>query len=141
MSAVLRHLFVYGSLRRVAARSAHHLLADDVQWLSEGSVGGRLYDLGRYPGLVRARSPRDRVRGEVYRLRHPTRTLARLDRYEDCDAAHGEYRRVLHVVQVAGGGRLRAWVYVYRGALVGRARIPSGDYVLRPARWSASRRR
>ena len=53
-------LFAYGTLMRGYA--LHGVLARGATWLAEGSVRGRLLDLGAYPGLVAGPG---RVRGEV----------------------------------------------------------------------------
>jgi gamma-glutamylcyclotransferase (GGCT)/AIG2-like uncharacterized protein YtfP len=71
------------------------------------------------------------VTGEVYRLHSPERTLAILDEYEGCgphdDPPH-EFERVLAEVVLDGGGRVRCWMYLYRGQPVEQRRIHSGDY-------------
>jgi gamma-glutamylcyclotransferase (GGCT)/AIG2-like uncharacterized protein YtfP len=89
-----------------------------------GSVPGRLFDLGRYPGLVAGRG---RVRGEVYRLRDPE-LLAAVDREEGYN-----FERRRTVATLADGRRVRAWIYRYRGPRERAVPIPEGDY--RRLRW------
>lgn len=134
MSRFVCHLFVYGTL--LHDHPTHRLLGPGAERVGVASVQGRLYDLGAYPGLKPGGGPRDRVIGEVYRLHDTRRLLARLDRYEGCRA--GDYRRVLRTVRLKDDGHVRAWVYLYRGSVTGRARIPSGAYRPTPSR---SRRR
>lgn len=125
------YLFVYGTLRRALGHPMGRLL-DDATCLGEGSVAGRLYDLGAYPGLIRARSARDRVRGEVYRLPQPKLLLQRLDAYEGCrrrDQVPDEYRRQTTRVRLDDGRIITAWVYVFNGATSARGCVVSGDYV------------
>lgn len=120
------HLFVYGTLRRALRRPEARLLSG-AEWLGEGSVAGRLLDLGAYPGLVRGGG---RVRGEVYWLARPTLMLQRLDAYEGCGRrgpTPDEYRRAIVRVRLDRGGSLSAWVYVYNRVAPGR-RLVSGDY-------------
>ena len=65
-SANVRHVFVYGTLRRGEQRDIN-LLRPAPVWVGRGSVGGLLYDLGSYPGLVTAEGA-ERVQGEVYAI-------------------------------------------------------------------------
>jgi gamma-glutamylcyclotransferase (GGCT)/AIG2-like uncharacterized protein YtfP len=51
-----------------------------------GSFQGKLYDIGRYPGVVRSGRNTDRVMGEIYRLSEPRRALEILDEYEGTDS-------------------------------------------------------
>ena len=127
MIAAHRHLFVYGSLRRLGGE-VHGLLGSEAHCIGAGTMHGRLYNLGRYPGLLAGRGVRERVRGEVYRLRNAGRVLARLDRYEGCVGSSPEYRRVLRRVVLDNGGWLQAWLYLYCGPGDNMRRIPSGDY-------------
>jgi len=102
----------------------HGVLARGATFLAEGSVAGRLLDLGRYPALVAGAG---RVKGELYRLDDPE-LLPVLDREEGYNFA-----RSIAIVALAGGRRLRAWVYRYRGPRERTVPIPHGDY--RRVRW------
>jgi gamma-glutamylcyclotransferase (GGCT)/AIG2-like uncharacterized protein YtfP len=118
-------VFVYGTLRRGAAQ--HARIADAI-FLAHGFVRGRLYGLGAYPGAVLGGPARDRIAGEVFRLRRPVRDLAALDAYEGL-VPEGEYRRVRCSVATRRLGRVRAWIYVYDRAVAGLAVIPGGDFL------------
>lgn len=125
------HLFVYGTLRRRAGHPMGVLLRD-AQFVGEGTVPGRLYDLGPYPGMLPGSQPRDRVRGEVYRLQSPKLRLGQLDHYEGCGGAAGdEYRRRRMTVRMDDGATVSAWLYVYNGAVRAGQRIAGGDYLRR----------
>jgi len=129
------HLFVYGTLMSHIGHPMHDVLARGAERLGEAFVQGRLYDLGRYPGLVLSAAADDRVVGEVYRLRDDGVLLA-LDDYEGCgpDAAEPtEYVRRVATVTVAGGGTIYAWAYLYNRDASARSPIASGRYVPRPA--------
>lgn len=137
MKRHIDHLFVYGTLRPAARHALQAALQRHARWLGAGWVAGRLYDLGRYPGLVpdiRAGA----VHGDVYRLREQRALLRALDRYEGCGPRMPrprEYRR--ETVQVHfGRRRLRAWVYVYNRPVAGLRTVAGGDY-LRVARTCA----
>ncbi len=97
----------------------HGLLAGRAALLGEASTRGRLLDLGRYPGLVDGAG---RVRGELYRLDGPE-LLAVLDRAEGYN-----FERRPTMVTRAGGRRLRAWAYWYRGPRGRAVLIPEGDW-------------
>lgn len=110
-------LFTYGTLMR--GHALNPVLARGAAFLEEGSVPGRLLDLGPYPGLVPGRG---RVRGELYRLDDPA-LLAVLDREEGV-----QFVRSRTTVTLARGRRARAWVYRYRGPRDRAVPIPDGDY-------------
>jgi gamma-glutamylcyclotransferase (GGCT)/AIG2-like uncharacterized protein YtfP len=110
-------LFTYGTLMR--GYGLHAVMAPGVTFVGPGTVGGRLLDLGRYPGLVDGAG---RVRGEVYRLEAPE-LLPVLDREEGYN-----FERRRAVVTLDGGRRAHAWVYRYRGPRERARTIADGDY-------------
>lgn len=118
-------LAVYGSLRRATGRLAELGVADDLVWLGECRVAGRLYDLGQFPGLL---SGPGTVVGELYAVGR-RETLAILDDYEaflPADPAGSLFVR--EAVRLLEPDRL-AWVYRYnRRAPVGAEVIP-GDWL------------
>jgi len=101
-------LFVYGTLQRGGEyhdflRSAHaRLLGAGTLLVPYPLV------VGRYPCLLDRRGCGYRVRGEVYRIAHPSRWAA-LDWLEDHPR---EYQRRLEPVRL-GGATVRAWTYFY----------------------------
>jgi gamma-glutamylcyclotransferase (GGCT)/AIG2-like uncharacterized protein YtfP len=121
-------LFTYGTLMR--GYGLHVVLARGATAVGEGTVRGRLLDLGRYPGLVPGGG---RVLGEVYRL-DDVELLPVLDREE----GYNFVRRRASVTLV-GGRRVRAWIYRYRGPRERATPIHDGNYrrarppVARPA--------
>jgi gamma-glutamylcyclotransferase (GGCT)/AIG2-like uncharacterized protein YtfP len=132
MAETCARLFVYGTLRRASGHAMAHFLAARGRLVSAGSMCGRLYDLGAYPGMVEESGSEDRVRGEVYELHDPDAALAALDAYEGCgpdDPRPWLFERVLASVTLDGGELVRAWVYCYRGPLTDARPIPSGDYL------------
>src|SRR5262245_63792883 len=77
-------LFAYGTLRPGAGHRMAAYLARRGRLLGPARAPGRLYDLGRYPGMTGPRAADEWVRGDVYELDDPAATLAVLDRYERC---------------------------------------------------------
>jgi gamma-glutamylcyclotransferase (GGCT)/AIG2-like uncharacterized protein YtfP len=108
-------VFVYGTL--LQGEVNHHLLADAV-YLGPHRTARcfSLFLLGAYPGAVRGGL--SAISGECYGL--DTACLRRLDRLEDSPRL---YDRTL-IASPYG----RAWMYLYRGSLEGRALIAGGDW-------------
>jgi gamma-glutamylcyclotransferase (GGCT)/AIG2-like uncharacterized protein YtfP len=122
-------LFVYGTLKRGFKRH-RFLQAARAQFLCRGSVRGRLFDLGHYPGVLPSDHPCDVVLGEVYRLPNPALALRVLDAMEGCAATSdaGEYRRELARVTLDHGKAAEAWVYWLNRQAGPQRRITNGDY-------------
>ena len=124
-------LFVYGTLRELFDMPMARRLRREAQSLGVARVAGRLYDLGRYPGMTPPRGRDEWVVGELYRLKPPSRTLRALDRYE-CgpvfSLARARFvRERVRALSAAGGAR-SAWMYRFRGRARAENRIKSGDY-------------
>ena len=61
----VRHVFVYGTLRRGEQRDINRLLPAP-HWVGRASVAGVMYHLGVYPGVLLGGT--DLVWGEVYQI-------------------------------------------------------------------------
>jgi gamma-glutamylcyclotransferase (GGCT)/AIG2-like uncharacterized protein YtfP len=108
-------VFVYGTL--LAGEVNHHLLAGaELLGPHRSEPCFTMFGLGAYPGV--ARGGHTAVSGEVYRI--DGKGLERLDRLEDYPRL---YDRIL-IPSPYG----RAWIYLYRGRIAGRAVIRSGDW-------------
>lgn len=118
------YVFVYGQLRRGMNHPMQNLLVRHASYLGQGYFQGKLYDLGRYPGATRSRSPKDRVIGDLYRIDESAPVMERLDEYEGRRFAREEV-----VVRIEHEDQIRAWAYLYTRSVLGRTLIPSGDYV------------
>ncbi|MEK7403270.1 MAG: gamma-glutamylcyclotransferase family protein [Gemmatimonadota bacterium] len=101
-------LFVYGTLTSLGSK--HHLLKS-ARAVGHATIAGRLFDLGRYPGVVRDSSRGRRVFGELYEIpaNDAPRVLQKLDKYEGAG-----YDRKRAFVTLKSGRRRIAWVYVLR---------------------------
>jgi gamma-glutamylcyclotransferase (GGCT)/AIG2-like uncharacterized protein YtfP len=131
-----RHLFVYGTLMSTAAgalgRVQRGQLARESRSLGPATTAGaRLYDLGRYPGLVESSQVSDVVHGEMVALLNPQRTLAWLDAYEGVIADNpnaSDYARLQRPVRLARGREFTAWVYVFLRDVAHRRTIAGGRW-------------
>lgn len=122
-------LFIYGTLRR---GHAMHRLLDGCVPHAPGRIGGRLYAVAGYPGLVLSDQPDERVVGELVQMPDPDAALSRLDAYEECSPAFPEpheYVRTLLPIELESGGTVQAWVYLYNHAVDGLPLIASGDFL------------
>lgn len=124
------YVFAYGTLRAQTARG--DLLTRFGEYIGEGVIQARLYEVAGYPGVVAADNPSAVVTGEVYRLRQPRIAWPTIDRYEGCamdSPQPHEFERELTSVLMSDGRRLTAWVYFYRRDVGGLRQIFSGDYL------------
>lgn len=110
-------LFVYGTLKR--GGPAHRLLAGQT-FLGDAETdpGYRLYDLGRYPGLVKDPTTESSVKGELWAVSDVC--LAELDDYESAPTLY-----VREAVPIRGRSE-RVETYLYNLAIPPGAR--SGDF-------------
>lgn len=106
-------------------------LAERAKLVGAGTVNGRLYDFGTFPGIVEANDDADRVVGEIWELHDADATLPELDRYEGCVPHEPQpwvFVRRLNEVLMANGNQVYAWVYWYSGDVADGRWIESGDY-------------
>ena len=111
-----QRLFVYGTLRQPALRARLAPRARELgPWVTPPCF--TLYDLGRYPGACSGGG--DALHGEL--LLVDQRSLARLDRYEDCPRV---YRR--ECLATPWG---MAWIYLLQVRPWSRRRLAGGDWL------------
>jgi gamma-glutamylcyclotransferase (GGCT)/AIG2-like uncharacterized protein YtfP len=130
--AQLQYLFVYGTLRKGLQNPMSEFLSRHADLVGTGSFRGRLYDSGRYPCAVLSDDEGDSVVGDLFSLRDGCEALLALDEYEACDMDNpdrGLYIRTMAEVDIQGGGRVCAWVYIYNRSVRGMKTISSGDYL------------
>lgn len=136
------YIFVYGTLRSAPRHQMNKVLEREGDRVGRGRVPGILYDVGSYPGAVRKAGTRAYILGDVYRLRDSDRALKVLDRYEGWNEKKpesSEFRRSRVAVDMGGGKRIHAWIYLYNRSTTGLPRISSGDYLKRPREGAPSR--
>lgn len=123
------YLFAYGTLMSTETTDAARRLKAEADLIGAASTGGRLFDQGRWPGLIPCREPHEMVHGELWQLRSQA-SLAWLDAYEGIkpDALLPEYARELIRVQLLGGTAHQAWGYVYQWPVQASDCIASGRW-------------
>jgi len=128
----VRHLFVYGTLLQGEDNPVRQELDAGTGRIGAATMpGARLYAVDWHPAAVPSSEPSDLVHGEVYLLHDPERVLEALDCYEGCGPDDPEprfFRREAWTVELAGGERVQAWVYLWNRPIDGLPRISSGDW-------------
>lgn len=123
----MRYVFVYGTLRRGEVNDINQLIPTP-EFIGGSSVGGSLYPLGWYPGLVL--DDRSRVVGEVYAISPQLET--KLDEIEGLlPEPTGEYLK-RDVELVVGERTVTCFVYEIAPALVGHLVPMESDWLQRP---------
>ena len=105
---------MYGTLRRSHTPPEMTAVMRRLEWVGRGSVLGRVYDLGDYPGAVFDQRSSEEIQGEVYKLPMDGKVLEKLDAYEEFQPSRPEdslFIRVSISVQVKTGKRLKCWAY------------------------------
>jgi gamma-glutamylcyclotransferase (GGCT)/AIG2-like uncharacterized protein YtfP len=108
-------LFVYGTLRPDHAPSEIEDAVRDMKPVGPGTIRGKLYHLGAYPGVILDEMGPETVEGQVFAL-PDAETLARLDKYEEYNPRDPEgslFKRLETLVTLQDGSRRNCWVYVY----------------------------
>ena len=96
-----------------------------------GSMPGRLYDLGDYPGAISEAETSTRVIGEVVQLPSDSAFLKRIDDYEGYNPdspATSLFIRETRSITLPDGTHLPCWVYLYNQDPASARLIPSGNY-------------
>jgi gamma-glutamylcyclotransferase (GGCT)/AIG2-like uncharacterized protein YtfP len=136
MPAAMRHVFVYGTLRRGDDNDITRFAPAPV-YVGPAAISGRMFHLGAYPGVVLAPGAQGeatgQVVGEVYAINASLEQ--QLDALEEVypqenGSQSGEYFKREIDVDVQGR-LLRCIVYeINPDRIVGRRVISSGDWVL-----------
>jgi gamma-glutamylcyclotransferase (GGCT)/AIG2-like uncharacterized protein YtfP len=125
------YLFLYGTLRPEDAPEGIRPAVEGLRVVGEGSLPGRLYDLGEYPGAVIDPAAEQRIYGTIFELPGDETVLRRMDVYEDFRSSEPEeslFLRVRQQVELASGGSLECWVYVYNLPPLGARVVTSGRW-------------
>jgi gamma-glutamylcyclotransferase (GGCT)/AIG2-like uncharacterized protein YtfP len=119
------HIFVYGTLRSESDHPMARRLCAQARHVGEGTIPGRLYDMGWYPTALFDERENRRIIGDVFALKPGGRLLAELDAYEAGDPA---YAREIFEVSLADGRKIMAWAYGVKKPPNTRL-IHSGDFI------------
>lgn len=125
------YLFTYGTLQPGLAPADVAPLVEKLKPIGEGSVCGLLYDLGGHPGAIIDPSTDQKIKGLVLELPKDEDLLPALDAYEEFNPAAPErspFLRILRPVELASGGTLDCWVYIYNRNPGSAPVIPDGRF-------------
>ena len=105
------HIVFYGTLMSMGMTKMHEKIKSDLVYEGNCILYGKLYTLGRYPGL---KSGNYLIHGELYKILN-TDLLNILDEYEAVDNENpltaGFTRKSVVLVEP----KKKAWVYYYEG--------------------------
>lgn len=124
-------LFVYGTLMRNFDAPIARSLRQHSDFLGEGLLRGRLFDLGNYPGAVYETDAQTWVKGHIFELHHPETLFPLLDNYEGIGATFpspNEYTRSL-VPVLQAEQTIICYCYVYNLSTAQLTYIASGSYL------------
>jgi gamma-glutamylcyclotransferase (GGCT)/AIG2-like uncharacterized protein YtfP len=125
-----RYVFVYGTLLPGLAPPVIADVVGTLRVVGPGTLPGRLYHLGAYPGCIVDDGCDTLIFGQVLELPDQA-VLERLDWYEGY-AAHDDagslFVRTVCDVTLADGGQVRSWVYVYNRPVKAARLISGGRY-------------
>jgi gamma-glutamylcyclotransferase (GGCT)/AIG2-like uncharacterized protein YtfP len=126
-SSAPQYLFVYGTLKRGGKAHSQLRKENGVRFSSSARIRADLYRLHgkEYPGAVLTSVPNRFIKGDLFILHNPAKTLHDLDEFEGVDEEL--FRRELVDVW-ARGRRFKAWAYVYARPVSESNLIPTGIY-------------
>lgn len=110
----------------------HKTLADHAEFISNGSFQGRLYRIDWYPGAVLTSEPKDKVHGEVYKLKDPIKTLEILDEFEAFDPRNlegSEFIRKTVQVVTENNDPIDCEVYLFNHSIERAKWIEKGKFL------------
>lgn len=92
-----------------------HFLRQHSKMLGTGTMRGRIFSLGDYPGAVHEPEATSTVNGDVFELKNNELVFKVLDEYEGIGEQFPEpyeYDRILCPIQLFGQ-EIQCWVYVW----------------------------
>ncbi len=126
------YLFVYGTLQPGFVNPFAQLLHRAGRSVGYGTMRGRIYLIGQYPGAIHAPDGVTRVHGTVFDITKRPGLLTHLDRYEGVNnppTPADEYiRAMIPIIVESGTKKLFCWTYLYNRATQDSQQILSGRY-------------
>ncbi len=124
----LRHVFVYGTLRR-GGRNDINRLHPAPDYVGMGEVRGVLYQFDWYPGLALGGEQAVTVVGEIYRITPALEAV--LDGIECVEPGPDSEYFKREVAVATEGGTVECLVYeINPSRVIGREPIGHGDWIL-----------
>ncbi|MDB5004310.1 MAG: gamma-glutamylcyclotransferase [Mucilaginibacter sp.] len=123
-------LFVYGTLLIDDNKFAAYLRSNAI-FYNTGTIKGKLYDVGTYPGLIISNDQDYLIKGTIYQLNNAEEILKYLDPYEgfgDEQEQPNLFIRESLPIETSDGV-INCWVYLYNLSIDGLNLITHGDYV------------
>jgi gamma-glutamylcyclotransferase (GGCT)/AIG2-like uncharacterized protein YtfP len=79
------YLFAYGTLRKEFEWPVNKKIARFIEWIGDGEISGKLYDMGDYPAAIPDKeNERNVISGAIMKINQPAIVLKMLDDYEGC---------------------------------------------------------
>src|SRR5215213_11570847 len=124
-----QYLFIYGTLIPDIAPDEISGAAQKLEYVGEGFVYGKLYDLGDYPAAVL--NGNSKIFGRIYKLPDDENILPELDEYEGYNPQNlSESLYLRKKVKVYLNGRtLSCWIYEYNRDTSKIPIIESGNFL------------
>src|SRR5687768_12149566 len=105
------YLFVYGTLRTGIQHPVKYEIKNDVEWICETAIRGRMYDIGKYPGALPVTDNKKIfIKGEVLKIKHPKKVFRILDQYEGFNQEMpgiSEYCRQQELISLPNGKEIK----------------------------------
>ena len=122
-------LFVYGTLLDEGNKYGIYL-RDNSRFFAIGTIKGKLYDIGEYPGAVLHREGNDLIYGTILQIDNPGDVLAVIDMYEgfgNDQPQPNEFVRVITQAETESGS-VDCWIYLYNLPVDGLTPIKDWRY-------------
>src|SRR5215510_9486693 len=110
---MIKYLFVYGTLRPAIGRAESRCLIEMMKLVGRGSVTGRLYDLGEYPGAVLDEAGGTKIIGDLLELPDNPQFIKTLDDYEgyfEDDTRASLFLRSRCLANLDDGREFESWI-------------------------------
>jgi len=131
------YLFVYGTLRTEYANEMATFLRANAEYVCNGQLNGKLYDVRTYPAAVFEYTKEAFVYGQIFKMADRNLVFEILDPYEGIDDEL--YIRQVCPVKIPIENQeeekpqyqeIMCWVYLYNRPTTFLKHISSGDYAL-----------
>jgi len=112
------YLFVYGTLQSDLNNFYAKFLRKNALVIGKGYIKGKKYQASCYLGVKKSIYKKDRVWGEIYKLKKPKKVFKLLDKYEDAskyNMKNYEYRREKYTIYLKNK-YIKAWVYFHKNS-------------------------